>query len=100
LLIYSGFSFDMRRGQMGFKPRHEGRWFWSVDGAWGRVSVSGESVRLDVLYGALDLKRVRHALSSVRCVCVNGVPQEFACDGDCMVMDISLRAGDSFSVTA
>lgn len=100
LLIDSGFSFDMTRGQMGFKPRHEGRWFWSMDGAWGRVSVSGEAVRLEVLYGALKIKRFKHALSSVRCVCVNDVPQTFTCDGDCVVMDVALRAGDVLSVMA
>ncbi len=35
LLTYSGFRFDMTRGMIGFKPMHDGRYFWSIDGDMG-----------------------------------------------------------------
>jgi len=59
LLAYSGFSFDMTRGRMGFAPvrLRNGAFhcFWSVGGAWGGFELSGGIARLTVCYGSLKL---------------------------------------------
>jgi non-lysosomal glucosylceramidase len=54
---WSGFSFDLTQGAIGFAPRNEGRFFWSVGEAWGDVLVSAERAELRVVYGTLSLKQ-------------------------------------------
>jgi uncharacterized protein (DUF608 family) len=63
LLAYSGFSFDMTIGEIGFKPAtmpEEGtfRSFWSIDGAWGTVSLGRDGGELELLGGAVALTRL------------------------------------------
>jgi len=55
---WSGFTFDMTRGQIGFAPRSEGKFFWSVGKAWGDVHVSGDNATLRVVYGTLPLQQL------------------------------------------
>ena len=58
----SGFEFDMTRGMIGFSPKLKGkdfRCFWSVDGAWGTVHVTKAGIKVDVLYGSLELQLLR-----------------------------------------
>lgn len=52
LPIYSGFTFDMSRGYIGFSPVRggDGRYFWSVGNSWGSVELS-ESRQLLEVYG-------------------------------------------------
>ena len=100
LLTYSGFRFDMTRGMIGFKPMHDGRYFWSIDGAWGTVETSTECVRLNVLYGLVKLRRFEHALGSAAAVKVNDTAIAFNCDGDAVVADMALTAGDLLTVCA
>lgn len=71
LLIYSGFVYDMPRRRMGFKPlKGTGSFFWSLEGAWGHVSITDKSICLQVLAGTLSLNRFvtpgTHAVTSVR----------------------------------
>lgn len=59
--LFAGYTFDLPRGEIGFAPlaRKAGERFvsfWSVDGAWGTVTVEDESVTLAVLDGALTLR--------------------------------------------
>ncbi|ANE45793.1 hypothetical protein SY83_05190 [Paenibacillus swuensis] len=62
LLAYSGFSFDMTKGEIGFRPviqPSEGfRTFWSVDGAWGTFELSESSGALKVAAGSLTLTKL------------------------------------------
>ncbi len=62
LNAYSGFSFDMVRGVVGFNPLiledEVFRCFWSLDKGWGDVSISQTSCNLIVRYGVLQLKGI------------------------------------------
>ena len=90
LNAFSGFTFDMVHGVIGFNPLmpEEGtfRCFWSLDSGWGTLTVTPERVTLDVLYGTLDVKRlalpclppqdnvsVAHAGKETSCAWSNGV---------------------------
>jgi hypothetical protein len=63
LNAYSGFEFDMSKGMIGFAPvenrPHPFRCFWSLDPAWGTVSVGSGWVELQVMTGALALNSLR-----------------------------------------
>ena len=65
---WSGFSYDLTKGAIGFDPKQQGdgSWFWSVGEGWGVVSRSGNRVRLEVRYGRLDLTTLSFAGSSAR----------------------------------
>lgn len=98
LLIYSGFSFDMTRGMLGFKPVRPGRYFWSADGAWGDVELSDASLRLNVIYGGVALKQLEHPLPGVRAVSLNGRPVAFESDGGRVRFDVELGRGDALEL--
>ena len=70
LLAYSGFSFDMVRGRIGFAPvrmkNGAFRCFWSVEGAWGGFEINGDIARLTVRYGSLNLKEFSVSLGGGR----------------------------------
>lgn len=54
--IYSGFSYDMSRGYIGFAPlQGSGKFLWSVKDSWGTVELDGESCTLTVLGEPLTL---------------------------------------------
>ncbi|MCL1888035.1 MAG: non-lysosomal glucosylceramidase [Kiritimatiellaeota bacterium] len=57
LPAWSGFTFDLTRGMVGFAPKADGgfRCFWSVDGAWGEFARDAHSCALRVLHGELRL---------------------------------------------
>ena len=63
LNAFSGFSFDMVKGEIGFDPIMSGkpsfRCLWSLDSGWGTISVSPERVELAVLAGTLTLHALR-----------------------------------------
>lgn len=94
LLSWSGFSFDMRRGRLGFAPMCEGAFFWSCDGAWGTFRWEEGKARLDVLYGAVTLRRlgVPNVGAKAR---LNG--EALACTADggdvCFDAPLALEAG-------
>lgn len=60
--IISGFEFDLPKKHIGFNPKMTAatstesfRTIWSVDGAWGEFSVSGDNIKLTVYEGAINL---------------------------------------------
>lgn len=58
LLTYSGFQYDMPNKRIGFSPvegRKRGRFFWSLDGAWGSVEFLDGRVQLTVDFGSVHL---------------------------------------------
>ena len=66
LNAFSGFEFDRTRGMIGFAPARLPRagtaafvCFWALDGAWGRVTVTGDTLRLEVLAGRLEIAELR-----------------------------------------
>ena len=100
LLTYSGFQFDMTRGMMGFKPLHAGRYFWSLDGAWGVVEYGAQAMRLRVLYGEVALKRFAHPFAALSAVRVNGADAPFGSEDGCALISVALRAGDMLELRA
>lgn len=63
LNAFSGFTFDMVSGEVGFDPIMQGstsfQCLWSLDSGWGTVSVTPERVELTVIEGSLTLKSLR-----------------------------------------
>ena len=89
--ILSGFRFDMPNKKIGFKPKAEGKYFWSVDGAWGTVDCSKQKYIFTVLGGEISLNSFVTALDSVSKVAVNGAEVPFSCNGDIINFDCSLQ---------
>ncbi len=94
LLTYSGFRYDLTKGMIGFLPIRNGRYFWSVDGAWGSVEVQGDGVQLKVLYGQLHLKQFLTNLPDISGVTCNGIAVEYTAEGSSVHTDILLGPGD------
>ena len=83
LPIFSGFSFDMPNGTLGFDPVLPGdfRAPWFAGGAWGEFKRTGETVELTVETGTLRLKRLKLPfLKSVSEVSADGkeIPFDFS----------------------
>jgi non-lysosomal glucosylceramidase len=72
LNAFSGFTFDLTRGMIGFKPVVPGefRCFWSLGHAWGELGQSGNTAQLSVLHGQLEVKELH----------VHGVPVAVECN--------------------
>lgn len=67
LPIFSGFSFDMVEGHIGFAPIincDSFRSIWSLGKAWGTVEITPDSAKLEILGGTLEI-------SSLSLPCVN-----------------------------
>jgi non-lysosomal glucosylceramidase len=62
LLAFSGFSYDMTKGEIGFTPvcLENGKFacFWSLEGAWGVFKLTEGRALLHVLYGRLPAVRL------------------------------------------
>lgn len=77
LLLYSGFRFDLPHGMIGFSPLYSGdepfRCLWSVDSAWGSVSITQEKTVIQIEEGQLAVQRLELPyLSGAVCVTVDG----------------------------
>lgn len=93
LIAYSGFTCDMRKGEIGFSPIHDGKYFWSADGAWGTAQRLGKKLKIDVLYGRITLKQIRFDAGEV--LTVNNEPIPFEYEEGCAVFEkTELAAGD------
>lgn len=62
LHAYSGFSYDLNRGAVGFQPvrvpKGGFRCFWSLDSGWGNVSLAKGRAELQLAAGRLSLQRL------------------------------------------
>lgn len=85
LPIFSGFSFDLARGVIGFHPLTEGRPFsclWSLATGWGQVEIGTERTVVLLEEGELPICRLRLPyLSSVSSVRIDGKETDFAFEG-------------------
>ena len=61
LCAYSGFEFNMPKKTIGFNPIIKGNFkcFWSLDSGWGLIEIAGNFAVLTVLYGSLELSRIK-----------------------------------------
>ena len=102
LPIYSGFIFDMPRRRMGFKPlKGAGRFFWSLEGAWGTAGIGADEIRLNVLSGSVTLDRfVTDRANRVSAAQIGGAPAAFNIDGDDVVFAAAqtLREGQTLTL--
>jgi uncharacterized protein (DUF608 family) len=96
LLAYSGFSFDMTKDEMGFAPIRNGKYFWSLDKAWGLFEQQQNCYTLRVLYGEQKLRRLclPQAERLVKAV-LNGDPVSFSIAGSYAAFEkpVLIKAG-------
>ncbi len=80
LLIYSGFSFDMTKNYIGFKPisTSDGNYFWSVGNSYGNMEFIGKKQTLSVYGNEIVLSSfgLRNDSKAI-CVSVDGKPIPF-----------------------
>lgn len=93
LLAFSGFSFNMPKGEIGFNPIVEGdcKYFWSLDSGWGTFERVGEIVILRMLYGTLKIKNINLPFMNINSVSINDNPAKFG-------EFITLTSGDELKI--
>ena len=99
LLIYSGLKYDLPAGRVGFEPlKGKGRFFWSLDGAWGEATVDDKGLTLQVIEGSLTVRSLAFR-GEAKAVTLNGAPVGFAPakGGAALDQAVTLGAGDALS---
>ncbi|MBL8153112.1 MAG: hypothetical protein JNM70_02915 [Anaerolineae bacterium] len=86
LNTFSGFQFDMVRGEVGFHPLGQGdsQFFWSLDSGWGKYVQNATTRELHVLYGNLPLTAFA-VTGEVRQVMLDQTPVDFRHEGNRIV---------------
>jgi uncharacterized protein (DUF608 family) len=100
LLTYSGFSYDMTKAEIGFAPIRDGKYFWSLDKAWGVFEQTGNLSTLTVLYGRQRLRRIRLNRGGINTVFLNETALPFGKTGETtLVLDnvVELEEGQTLS---
>jgi non-lysosomal glucosylceramidase len=104
LNAFSGFSFDMVKGEIGFNPvapvleQGRFRFLWSLDSGWGAFELTPESITLSVVEGVLTLRALKLPFlgaGTVREVSVCGAEPECQLVDHGLVFDTPLRLDDS-----
>ncbi|MCH4887167.1 hypothetical protein EZV73_06275 [Acidaminobacter sp. JC074] len=98
LLTYSGFKYDMTKRMIGFKPLKDGKYFWSIDGAWGSVLVTPKGMDLKVLYGKLELEKISQPFKSVKTVHLNREFREVTVIDDVIEVSVQMKSGDLLTI--
>ena len=106
LNAFSGFSFDMAEGQIGFQPvrmeKSKFRAFWSLAPGWGDVNIERKKAELRVLKGELPLKTVELPLgkSKVKGVKLGAREVAFQQSGDTVALGegVTIGAGETLVV--
>ncbi len=94
LPIFSGFSFDLPHGRIGFDPVLPGDFNapWFLDCAWGTFERCATAVTLNVFDGALTLSALDLPfLASVSAVEADGVPIPFAFNAKTVTFEAEIR---------
>ena len=90
LPIFSGFTFDLPKKQIGFSPIMDGdfRAIWSLGTGWGNFArTEGEAV-LDIYEGSLTLSALTvGGIGKVSAVLIDGREVSFVQDGDTVRFD-------------
>lgn len=89
LPLYSGFTFDMTRGHMGFAPADaKGTYLYSICESWGKVSFGDDSVTLSVFDKPLTLKSLALPdAGRITSVTVDGKPVSFRVSDGAVLFD-------------
>ncbi len=99
LLTYSGFVFNMPKKRLGFKPIKNGKYFWSIDGAWGSVDCAENEYKFKVLHGKLELESFVTALGSVSEVSQNGKSIPFSAECGTVTAHCLLNKNDILKIS-
>jgi len=97
LPIYSGFTFDMPHGQIGFAPiAGEGRFLFSVGESWGVAELRAQDCRLSVCGNPLTLRAISiPRADSIGRVTVDGQPVRFSIQDGTLLFDSAVRITES-----
>lgn len=98
LLIYSGFKFDMPNKTLGFKPLKNGKYFWSIDGAWGTADLREDKWVFSVDYGRVELLNFVTSAKSVKDVRIKERSVMFEFSKGVVSADMKLKAGDTLEI--
>ncbi|MBQ8952992.1 MAG: hypothetical protein IJ048_02660 [Clostridia bacterium] len=101
MLVYSGLVCDLPRGRLGFRPlKGRGRFFWSVEGAWGQAEVNQNRLSLRVIEGSLPLRQlVMEGADKAQAVYLNGQEVRFTAQADGLLLDTeAIAAGSELTV--
>jgi uncharacterized protein (DUF608 family) len=85
VLAYSGFSFDMTRAALGFAPLRDGKYFWSLDTAWGTFEKTEIKSTLRVLYGTQRLRRFSLKGAKAGSASLDGKAAAYSVQGETLV---------------
>lgn len=84
LLALSGFEFDKGIGFLGFNPKinkENFKCFWALDGVWGNFYQKSNEIKLEILYGSIELKTLHLPYIStwkrIKCV-IDSKPIQFS----------------------
>jgi hypothetical protein len=100
LPIFSGFSFDLPKGYLGFAPIEKKgfRCLWSVGSAWGDIECLEDGFTLTVNGGKLNLSSVSmKALGEAKTLAVDGNNVSFTQSGDTLFFE-KITVTESLSV--
>ena len=90
LPIFSGFTFDLPKKQIGFSPIMDGdfRAIWSLGTGWGNFVKNEKEAFVDIYGGSLTLSALTvGGIGKVRTVLIDGREVPFAQDGDTVRFD-------------
>lgn len=87
--LYSGFSYDMTKKHIGFNPKNNGTYMWSVGNTWGTVSISEHKTELKVLGKPLTL--ASFGIKTAKAVKVDGKEAGFKLDKNMILFDVTVR---------
>ena len=95
LPIFSGFSFDMTKGMVGWSPltdKRPFRSFFSLWCAWGSVHFTNKRFTLRVEEGALPLKQLKLEMADrASSVSVDGKEVPFRVENSCVMLDCTVK---------
>jgi hypothetical protein len=103
LQAYSGFTFDMTRKMIGFKPVTPGdfRCFWSLGHAWGEFSRNDQKAELSVIHGRLEIGELQ-LHETPETLEINGCPIPFVISKHGVLVleqPLGINAGDELIAT-
>ena len=81
----SGFTYDRRRGMLGFAPKFASySSFWALGGTWGKYDQDGNEVKIELAHGSFELKELNLA-GNIKSLSLNGKEAQ---------LPLSLNSGD------
>jgi len=104
LLAFSGFSYDVSKGMVGFSPIGNPNNFqclWSLDSGWGQVFFKEDQVELTLIGGTLKIKTIRFEKPGCipTSVMIDGRSIEFKVDEEGIILNVPERVEQRLLVT-